>query len=39
MNPFQYYTAVCFNVLGGAEPQGCIQVDRGTPVHMSANES
>ena len=31
--------AVVFNVFGGVESQGCIPVVRGTPVHVSAQES
>ena len=33
------YTSVVFNLFGGTEPQGCIPVARGTPVHISAQES
>ena len=33
------HIAVFFNLFGGGEPQGCIPVDRGTPVHISAQES
>ena len=28
-----------FNLYGGAEPQGCIPVARGTSVHISVQES
>ena len=31
--------AVAFNIFGGVESQGCIPVVRGTPVHVSAQES
>ena len=38
-NIFIGYTSVVFNLFSGAEPQGCIPVARGTPVHISAQES
>ena len=37
---FSYFSnTVVFDLFGGAEVQGCIPLDRGTPVHMSAQES
>ena len=34
------YPKMCFlNLFGGAEPQGCIPVARGAPVHISVQES
>ena len=36
---FEIFRQVVFNLFGGAEPQGCMLLARGTPVHTSVQES
>ena len=39
ISPRDCSNSVVFNLFGGAEPQGCIPMARGTFVHISAQES